>query len=102
VRSYFFLEGFFVFGAFSLSSFLEKSLDNELLILAALFLCITFFFFARSVSDIARKTSFSFLDFLAMRKATSNCETIFLFTISFLFELLRALFAVFVTGIKLN
>jgi len=75
------------------------SFDRADFILAALFLWMIFFLAALAVSEIAFKIA-SFLPvFFARRKEASSLETIRLFTFSFLFEPLRALFAVFVIGI---
>lgn len=53
---------------------------------------------ALSVSEIAFNIAFLPPVFFAKRKEASSLETIRLFTFSFLFEPLRALFAVFVIG----
>ena len=78
---------------------LGSSFESALLILAALFLWITWIFAERSVKDIAETTSFSFLLFFAIRIAISRRADISLLFTAFLFEPRRALFAVFVTGI---
>jgi len=86
-----------------------RSLERVLLILAALFLWIRCFFAARSAREIALIiASFDFFrpeadrpldDFLAIRRATSRFVRIFRLTWAFLLELLKARFAVLVTGI---
>lgn len=58
-----------------------------------------FFFAVLSVNEIARITSLVRHDFFARLVAISSSVVIFLFTTAFLFELLSALLAVFVTGI---
>lgn len=96
---YFFFEVFFDFG-FEVNL---TSLDNEDFILAALFLCITFFFTARSANDIAFLTAsirpLEAVDF-ACRIAISNLLIISELTLVLRLEALRALFAVLVTGIS--
>jgi len=74
-------------------------LDSCDLILAALFLWITFFFAARSAREIADKIFSVPLAFFAILTATSSFLRISLFTDSLFLELLRALLAVVVTGI---
>lgn len=58
-----------------------------------------FFFAVLSVNEIACLTSLARPDFFARLVAISSSVVIFLFTTAFLFELLSALLAVFVTGI---
>ncbi len=77
------------------SSAVKVSVD---FILAALFLWMIFFLAALSVSEIAFNIAFLPPIFFATRKAASSFETIRLFAFAFLFEPLRALFAVFVIG----
>lgn len=81
-----------------LLDFSERILSSLLLILAALFLWMTFFFTALSVRDMAFLTAFFVFSFLALRIAASMFERIRSLTPSFLFEARRALLAVFVTG----
>ena len=83
---YFFLE---VFG---------RSLDSLLFRRAALFLWISFLLAALSTKEIASSTLFA--DFLFFAALMANLSSFFtsLLTFSFLFELLKALLAVFVTG----
>jgi len=57
-----------------------------------------FFLAALSVSEITFIIAFLLPALFAKRKEASSLETIRLFTFSFLFEPLRALFAVFVIG----
>lgn len=82
----------------------ERSARNYLilescdLILDALFLCITFFLAARSVNDTAFLIESLVLSFLACLIATSRPAETTLFTRFFLFDPLRALLALFVTG----
>lgn len=78
-----------------------SSLESELLILAALFLWINFFLAALSAREIAASIFSLPPPFLARRTATSSLDEISLFTKVFLFEDLKALLAVFVTGIQL-
>lgn len=68
------------------------------LILAALFLWITLFFTARSANETAFMIFSGDLLFLASLTATSKEPTIILFTAVLFLLPLRALFAVFVTG----
>ena len=79
--------------------FEERSLDSELFILDALFLCTIFLFAARSDNDIAIETAFWDFLFLAILIAASRLVTNFVFTTSFLLDDLNALLAVRVTGI---
>lgn len=83
--------------------FLEDSLGSSLLsalfILAALFLWKSFFFTDLSTRDIALRIFSFFLLFLARRIAISSLALKVLFSFSFLLETLKALLAVFVTGI---
>ncbi len=80
---------------------LGRSFESVLLILAALFLWITFFLVARSTSEIASSTfSFDF-DFLAALMATSSLARMRLFTAIFFLEDRCALLAVLVTGMLL-
>lgn len=75
-----------------------RSLERLPLILAALFLWITLFLAALSAKEIAAIIfSFDFCLFATLM-AISSLVLISLFTNSFLFELRRALFAVWVTG----
>lgn len=77
-----------------------KSFESCDLILAALFLWITFFLAARSARDIAL-IIFSFtLSFFARRMAISSLAMRVLFTDSFFRLPLRARLAVLVTGIR--
>ncbi|MEK7550605.1 MAG: hypothetical protein AAB535_02370 [Patescibacteria group bacterium] len=78
-----------------------RSFDKALLILADLFLWITFFFVALSANEVALNIESRLLSFLAFLKATSSFEMIILLTLVFLWELLKALLAVLVTGIPI-
>ena len=69
------------------------------LILAALFLWITFLLAARSASETALRTSLVFLVFFASLIAASSLLMVSLLTTSLARLPLRALLAVFVTGI---
>lgn len=84
-------------------SFLEvlfcSSLESWDFILAALFLWMIFFFAARSASEVANLISSLFLDLFARRTAISSFFIKSLFTVVLFLEPLRALLAVFVTGI---
>lgn len=77
---------------------LGKSLASCDLILAALFLWITFFFAARSAIETAAKIFSVPLLLFAILTATSSFFKISLFTNSLFLELLNALLAVVVTG----
>lgn len=92
---YFFFEDFLV-------EPLGKSFEKVLLILAALFLGIMFFFAARSVREIAFTILFLDLFLLAILIALSRSTRIFLLNSAFLFDDLSALLAVLVTGISLS
>ena len=70
-----------------------------LLILLALFLWMAFFLAARSVREIAFFIFSGLLDFFACLMAISRDDNVKELTRSFFFELLKALLAVFVTGI---
>lgn len=76
-------------------------MESTLLILAALFGWIIFFFEARSARLIAVVTSFSFLPFFAVRIAISSLDVRDLLTFCFLNDPRRARLAVFVTGIRM-
>ena len=93
-----YLEVFF-FGALGFEAFLGKSLAKVAFILAALFLWINLFLTALSAKEIADLIFSAVLLFLAVRIAFSKLTKISLLTVSFFLELLKALFAVFVTGI---
>lgn len=98
MEAFAFEAGFFsVFEA----DFVGNNLASWDLILAALFLWMTFVFADLSASEIASIILAAVLDFLAARTATSRRLTRSLFTDSFLILPRRALFAVFVTGIQL-
>lgn len=75
-----------------------KSEDIKLLILAALFLWIAFFFAALSARETAERISLVDLLFFARRTATSKFVIVITFVEAFLFEPRRALLAVLVTG----
>jgi len=92
----YFLEVFFGFGA------RRTNFESLLLILAALFLWKRFFFAALSVREIAAFTFFAVGVAFAFLKAIANLAFNRLFTTCFCLELLRALLAVFVTGIVKN
>lgn len=74
-------------------------MESWLLILAALFLWIIFFLATRSVREIALMILAFFRPFFANLIAAPRRFIIILLTTCFLFEALRALLAVFVTGI---
>lgn len=74
------------------------SFVRELLILAALFLWMAFFFAALSANETAAIISFEDLLFFARRTATSNFVTVILLMEAFFLEPLSALLAVLVTG----
>lgn len=78
------------------------SFDSWDFILAALFLWIIFFFAARSVKETAFVTPALSLDFLARRIAISSLLTKSRLTLFLFSDPLRALFAVFVTGILMK
>lgn len=80
---------------------LGKSFESCDLILAALFLWITRFFTARSAREMAKVIFSLALPFLAARMAISSFFMMILLTAPFLRLLLRALFAVFVTGMSI-
>lgn len=81
---------------------LGRILLSALFIRLALFLWMTIFLAALSAKDIAL-TILSFVGLLfAKRIAAARCEATSLLTTIFFFELLRALLAVFVTGIALK
>jgi len=77
---------------------LGNNLESVLLILAALFLCITFFLAALSAKDIALRIFSEDFALLATRIETSNFLRMDEFNSDFLLEDLKALLAVFVTG----
>jgi hypothetical protein len=83
-----------------LTSFLGSSLARMLLILSALLPWITFFLAALSAKETAFFIFSTDFDLFAILIAASKPDKIREFVPSFLFELLRALLAVFVTGIK--
>lgn len=83
-------EGFFVLG---------NSRDSPLLILAALFLWMTFVLAALSASFTAESILADVFCFLAVRTANSSLFLISRLMAAFFFELRRALLAVLVTGI---
>ena len=85
------VEAFFLLFGFA-------SLESVLFILAALFLCITFFLAARSVSEKALLMALAVLEVFAKRRAFSSFLISSLLFAAFLLEDLWALFAVFVTG----
>lgn len=96
-KSYFFLRCLTFLGLEGLC--FGRSLERVLFTLAALFLWITLFLAARSTRDIVFKTASFVLVLLAVRIAISTPLIMSLLTTSFLFEDLKALLAVLVTGI---
>lgn len=62
---------------------------------------MVFFFAARSVSEIALSIKSLVLSFFAFLIATSSLLVISLLTTAFLVELLKALLAVLVTGMRI-
>lgn len=82
-----------------LDFFFGSNFERVDLIRAALFLWINLFLTARSAREIAVFIFSAVLLFLAVRTAFSRLTKMSLLTAAFLFELLSALFAVFVTGI---
>ena len=97
--AYFFLEDFFL--TCGLDFVWGSNLERPDLILAALFLWITCFFAALSTKDIAFCIFSCDFPFLASLRATSRFFLTAELTDSFFFDDLRALLAVFVTGMLL-
>lgn len=71
------------------------------MILAALFLWMAFFLAAWSAKETALMIKSFVLAFLAFLIATSSRDRIILLIFAFCFEPLKALLAVFVTGMQL-